>query len=104
MANGNTRILTNNELSAMKSDVQTMRKYIQQETSDLKYVITAFNDEEIINSFYASGNFGAQEEAELERILKAFTQYNNAISGDGGLLAVTEQYINRQIELNTNGK
>lgn len=80
-------------------------KCIDNTDDDLKIVINSFNNEQIVNSFYASGNYGSDVKTKLETILNAIIKYRDVISSENdGLIAQTKKYAERQISLLEDGK
>ena len=99
------KILSVEELNGLSNHLNRLVGYIDQTTTDMRTVINSFNNESIVNSFYASGNYGSDVETKLTGILSALEKYTNVISsGEDSLIAQTQKYIERQIELVENGK
>ena len=95
-----SKILSHDELTSMRQNLVALEENIDEALNDCKTVLDAFSNEEIVNSFFRSGKYGASEKEKVEKVLNAITQFNNVIrTGDNNLCDETLYYIDKQLEL-----
>ena len=100
-----TKILSESELERISDYVNGVESVTNRTLSQIEVVLKSFNNEEIVNSFYASGKFGIKEKERLEQVSKAIKRYQDVINGgEDSLIPQTRSYIKRQQELLRNGK
>ena len=61
--------------------------------------LNLFNANELVQSFYASGNFGREMEEELNKIKTALRKYYDSLVDGNGLVSVSKKVVQSQIEL-----
>ncbi len=98
------KILSYDDLSEMRQKTTYIAEKIDESLQDCKVVIDAFSNEEVVNSFFKSGKYGAKEKEKVERVLKAIQDFSSVIrTGDSNLYDQTMSYIDRQMELVSTG-
>ena len=100
-----SKILSREELEDIRSSVDALANGLNDTVDDLNVTINSFNNEQIVNSFYASGNYGTGVKEKLERIKNAVIKYRDVITNENdGLVVQTKKYVDRQISLVDEGK
>lgn len=77
-------------------DSEGVAFYVQ----SIEAMISAFDNQEIVQSLYASGKFGAGTKEKLESFLKILNDFRETYRGEGGLIDLTRNYINQVREEN----
>jgi len=93
------KILSVNECGRLDEELKLIEKHINNYCSDLEKAINVFNNDPIVQSFYASGGFGKGMEAKLAEVKTAIQKYNEIICADKGLYTVTNLILSKQLEL-----
>lgn len=63
----------------------------------LQNIITAFKDQEIVQSFFASGKFGQTKAQKINDILLELKEYRNSLTeGEDSLIARTNTYLTKE--------
>ncbi len=99
-----SKILSEQEIESMQESVKALSSSVEASKQACETVIKSFTNEAIVESFYASGKYGKEEQEEIEKILNAVNKYYNVISSDGGLIAQTNNYLSTQLSLLQSGK
>jgi hypothetical protein len=90
------QFITANDYFEVVQLVRTTENGIESLLSNFGTVINSFNNQSIVDSFYKSGNFGASNKEELEKLATGMREYINILSGDSGLIAETINYCNNK--------
>lgn len=89
------------------ADVENMMNSLEQFSDSIKYYfdefntsINKFNNNDIVQSFYASGPFGREKEQTLISLKVALEKYYNIINNDSGaLIPITKTLLTKQKDL-----
>ncbi len=97
------RIISREEAAEIRSNVAAFQTAVYNTTNAAVKVIESFSNEKVVDSFFASGNYGQKEKELMEKILKGVNEYNEAISGADGLIVQTLKYLDTHTELVESG-
>lgn len=88
------RILSNEELYEIETRVEKFGDSIIDYASSIEKVIELFNDNQVVQSFYAAGSFGDEKKQKLMEISRALRDYANDMAiNERSLVAETKRYI-----------
>lgn len=73
----NDHILNADEINNASGNVTDFSRYVEETKTNLQTVITLFESEPSVQSFYVSGNFGNRERDNLRGIVSAIVKYEN---------------------------
>ncbi len=66
----------------------------------VKAMIDAFEDQNVVQSLYATGKFGEDTKGKLENYVKIINDFRESYLGEGGLVEQTHKYLNTVEEEN----
>ena len=93
------RILSASELEEMKKNLNLLSDSVDNYIRKTQQVISTFNDQNIVQSFYSSGKFGTEQRQKLEKIGTALQKYWNVINGgEDSMIGQTNKYIEMSLE------
>lgn len=96
-----SRILSTNEVENMSKNLQTISEAVNNYISNAQKVINSFNEQGIVQSFYASGKFGTKEKEKLTKIANALQKYWEVVgNGEDSMISQTQKYLSRVMENN----
>ena len=72
-----SKILNSEELHEIETRVERVERLTTQSLESIKTIINSFSNEEIVQSFYASGKYGVKEQEKLQQILDSITKYTD---------------------------
>ena len=98
-----SKILSVNDCNKIEEDLQKFQENIKEYFEDLENGINLFNQNEIVQSFYTSGNLGKEMEEELKKIKNAMQKYYDALVSGNGLVPVTRTVVSSHRELLNKG-
>ena len=99
------KILSYDDVRLIKRDIEQVDGRTQGFRNCLSEVITQFKENETVQSFFVSGNFGQKQWEALENLLNAFEKYYQLISGrEDSLTKKTIQFCDIQLGLIEEGK
>lgn len=94
-----TKILSTVECEKILENISLFERSVREYSNNINKSIKTFNNNEIVQSFYASGNLGREMEEEIKKLETALTRYFDNISDRNGLIGITKTVINDQKEL-----
>ena len=97
---GGTKILSKYDITRIYEHINGIGRNVKAYTDDLTVLINSFSNKEIVESFYASGNYGQETKAELEKYLRTIERYMQSILK---LVSVTKDFCAEQSALNDKG-
>ena len=93
------KILSTSELEEMKKNLSLLSDSVDNYIRKTQQVISTFNDQNIVQSFYSSGKFGTEQRQKLEKIGTALQKYWNVINGgEDSMIGQTNKYIEMSLE------
>ena len=63
-------------------------------------MIKSFEDQNVVQSLYATGKFGEDTKQKLENYVSIINNFRDSYLGEGGLVAQTKNYLNQVEEEN----
>ena len=96
-------LLTDEKISYIREDLANFEKQVTVFRNDLDEIISSFDSNDVVQSLYASGKFGQQEEEYIREIRKGVEDYYNLLTSGNGLINQTKKYLNEQENLNAKG-
>ncbi len=97
----NNKILSNEEISDITSELSDGADCLERGISALKNLIKQFEDEEIVQTFFSSGNFGKEKQENIKKIVDILDREKSNILDN--LVPTTEKFLVRQSQLNESG-
>ena len=94
-------IMSIQDINEIRDFVAAFNKEVKSYVDDLTTVINSFSNEEIVESFFKSGNFGEVTKTKIEKIRDSAKKYEFSIDG---IISVTDNFLNVQEELNNKGR
>ena len=79
-----------------KSLLQDIKKYLSSTEENLSLIISKFESDPTVQSFYESGNFGKENKERLASLRDGIIKYEQSINGDGALIPMTESFLEEQ--------
>ena len=98
MAANADKVLSVADYEAIKEDLKSFQSSIVRYFEDVTSGIEIFDKTPVVQSFYASGQFGIEMEAELVKLKKGLKEYYDSLMESGGLIPTTKLVIEKQIE------
>lgn len=95
----NERILSESDIREMQEYMASFQKNVKDYYEQMQDSINVFNNNAIVQSFYASGNFGKEMEEELLKIKQGIQRYYEALIDGNGLVPVTQRVMDSHLEL-----
>ena len=84
--------------------IREMSEYAQEFFDSYENGLKAFNSNSIVQSFYASGNYGKYNQERIEKVMSALSKYMETISnGPGSLCDETRKFLEKQESLLNSG-
>ena len=96
---GTNKILSYRDYEIVEDNLANFQKHVENYFENIDSCLTTFNQHEIVQSFYESGNFGKEMEKEISKLKAALQKYYEAISGANGLINTTKSITEYQKEL-----
>lgn len=90
-------ILSEEELQDILNDLSRISKEIAEEKEKIDIIINNFESNPVVESFYASGNFGKSNQETLQELKSYITEYESSINGGGGLVETTKSFVQNQL-------
>ena len=87
------RVLSAQECDTISYYLSQFQSRVKAYFENLENAINVFNQNEIVQSFYESGNFGQEMQTELLKIQEAVQEYFDTINGANGVVPLTRQTI-----------
>jgi len=97
MTNG--KILSTEQCDEILSSLQSFDTNIEEYCNQLIQAINIFNNNETVQSFYASGGLGRGMQDQLQKVLDTVRRYYEVISSEGGLIPTTRLIVAEQMEI-----
>ena len=97
------RILSVSDCDNVLEDLEKFKSSVLEYFEQIQENLNLFNSNELVQSFYASGNLGKEMEQELKSILDAVRKYYDSLVDGSGLISVSKKVIRSQIELLNKG-
>lgn len=89
-------ILSEEEIATILEDLDKISSCINHTKTNLNTVINNFESNPVVESFFASGNFGKINQEALKEIRNCLEEYESCINGDSGLMVVTRNFLQNQ--------
>lgn len=90
---GNLKILSTSQCDYVDAELDRFKAAIEKYCEEIEGAIQKFNNNEIVKSFYQSGNFGIGAGNEILKLKEGVVKYYEIISGASGLIPVTKSAI-----------
>lgn len=101
--NLNDHILSADEIITATKSLNRFSEGVNSTKDYITTIIDTFENEGVAISLFKSGNFGKEKMEQLENVKEVMLEYYNAISSDGGLIPVTRNFLNAQLDRVENG-
>ena len=98
-----SRILTTEDCIFIDERLSEINQNMNSYCEQIDAAIDVFNRTAIVQSFYESGSFGKEMEAELLKIKDGIQQYASVLSSDSGLIPTTRRIVDSQRSLLNRG-
>ena len=92
------KILSNTQIATIEGDMKYAKMELNDAIEHINTVISKFENESIVQTFFAAGNFGKQEEEALIKIKELINRELNNIADN--LIPATQNFLNNQRSLN----
>lgn len=96
-------LLADYQINNIEHDLQNFEKNVNSLRHTIDLVIKSFESNEVVQSLYVSGRFGADEQEKIRKIRDGVNKYYDIINGEGGLVPKTYNYLQKQRDLNARG-
>ncbi len=93
-------ILDISRLQSIKGKANNIRESFDQLVTYMNQIVKSYDNEEIVNSFYASGNFGGLNKEKLTLTLQALNDYREAANN---LVSSTILFCDAEIQRRRTG-
>ena len=90
-------IISNSDIEKVQSYIIDLQRQFSEHVTNMNKVITGFSNEEIVKSFYESGNYGQEVKERLEKLKDGLLRYHDNIEY---IVAKTKDFLNEQWTLN----
>ena len=97
----NTKILSLDDIESIRSEITQGMIRLQNYTFHLDYFISLFENEEVTQSFFASGNFGKEQQEKIIQLKSVVARLSDKIVND--LEPATSTFLANQEALNNTG-
>ena len=88
------------DYETIENELASMKRIMAEYENDINEGLNAFENNKIVQDFYASGRYGSDIKERIQLFRSAVNEYLNALSsGDDSLVSQTVRYINNQINL-----
>ena len=94
------KILNISDYQSVEENIKQMNARLEEFKTDITEAINVFENNQIVQEFYASGKYGTGIKERLEQIKLSVSKYVDAISnGNDSLVMQTRKYIAEQMKL-----
>ena len=97
---GSRKILSISDIVETRDEIIAFNTQMNTYIECLERIVSLFNSEGIVQSFYESGNYGAEVKEQFGKLLNSFVKYRE-ITND--ISSQTNKFLNTQLELNRTG-
>lgn len=97
----NNKILSNDDIERIEFLLSVGNSDISRAVESLTTMISSFENEEIVNTFFKAGNFGKEEQEKMIRLKEIISRELSNISET--LIPATNRFLERQRQLNESG-
>lgn len=97
-------ILSDALIQEIEKEITDFKNAITEACDSLLTIVDEFLDDDVVQTFFISGGFGAEELEKVQNIRKLIVEYNNTLSSNGNLIPKTEEYISNMKRINQQGK
>ena len=96
---GDKKVLSYFDYEQIEGHLKAISNGAQDYFNGVDNALKIFNDNPIVQSFYASGNLGKEMEEELLKVTSATKKYFDVLFGTNGLINTTKLVVDYQKEL-----
>ena len=98
----NQKILSADDIAYIKRELGDFNETISYCIGCIETITNSFDNEVVVESFYASGKFGKEKQEQVMKLRDALIKYRNVLSDT--LVSETNAYLQRQLNLVNDGK
>ena len=97
------KILSVEDCEYILRELKYFNRIINDQCERVQTGLKKFNANAIVQSFYASGNYGREKQERVEKVIGAIKRYLDVLNDWNGLIPQTEKIIQDQQELLNRG-